>query len=171
MNLGVNDWSDLWRQLSGHEAGPFVQFIKYAVGGGVATLSDMLVFYTLSWKVFPALTSADPVARRLGWTVRPVDDTTRSRRFILNSALAFLISNFTAYLINIWWVFQPGRYAWYVELGLFYAVSLVAIALGTALGWAMIRGLRLSTSASYLGKMLSALLINFVCRKFVIFKG
>ena len=54
---------------------------------------------------------------------------------------------------------------------MFCAASGASIALGTFLGWAMIRWFRLSTSASYVGKLAAALLLNFVCRKFIIFKG
>jgi len=35
----------------------------------------------------------------------------------------------------------------------------------------MIKWFHLSTTASYVSKMIASLLINFVCRKFIIFKG
>ena len=150
---------------------PWVQFVKYALGGGVATAVDVLVFYTMSWKIVPALNDADPIVRKLRLAITHVDEETRSRRFILNSACAFVFSNLTAYLINVFWVFEPGRYAWYVEIGLFYAVSGLSIFIGTFLGWLLIRTLHLSTTYSYVTKIISALLINFVCRKYVVFKG
>ena len=163
--------NDLLQQFLQRDAGPLVQFIKYAIAGGIATAVDMGVFFFLAWRIFPALRENDPVVRRFRLTVRPVDEAARSRRFVLNTAIAFMFSNLTAYLINIYWVFQPGRHAWYVELALFYAVSGVSICIGTFLGWAMIRFLHLSTSFSYVGKMVASLMINFVCRKFIVFKG
>jgi putative flippase GtrA len=39
---------------------PFVQFLKYGICGGLATLVDMTVFFLLAWLVFPALTESDP---------------------------------------------------------------------------------------------------------------
>lgn len=131
----------------------------------------MAVFFLLAWKVFPALRENDPVARRLGLRVRPVEEEQRSRRFVICTALAFVFSNLTAYLINIYWVFEPGRHPWYVEVALFYAVSGISIVIGTAIGWSMIRYLHLSTSFSYAGKLIASLLINFVCRKYLVFKG
>lgn len=163
--------NDLLQQFLQRDAGPVVQFIKYAIGGGIATAVDMAVFFALAWKILPAMRENDPVAKRLRLTVIPVSEETRSRRFVINTAIAFLFSNLTAYLINIHWVFQPGRHAWYVELALFYAVSGISICIGTFLGWAMIRFFHLSTSSSYLGKMFASLMINFVCRKFIVFKG
>lgn len=159
------------QQFLQRDAGPLVQFLKYAIGGGVATAVDMAIFFFLAWKVFPALRENDPVVTRLRLKVQHVEEDARSRRFVINTAIAFIFSNLTAYLINIYWVFQPGRHAWYVELALFYAVSGISIVLGTFLGWTMIRYLHLSTSFSYVGKMLASLLINFVCRKFFVFKG
>lgn len=159
------------QQFLQRDAGPLVQFIKYAIGGGIATAVDMAVFFFLAWRVFPALRENDPVVTRLRLKVRHVEEDARSRRFVLNTAIAFIFSNLTAYLINIYWVFEPGRHAWYVELALFYAVSGLSIVIGTGLGWAMIRYFHLSTSFSYVGKMLASLLINFVCRKFIVFKG
>ena len=148
-----------------------VQFIKYAICGGVATGVDMLVFYSLSWLVLPALRDNDPVVRLLRLRVRPVDERVRARRFVINTVATFMVSNLAAYLLNIHWVFEPGRHPWYIEIGLFYAVSGISVALGTGLGWAMIRWLHFSTTASYAGKLVASLMINYVCRKFVIFRG
>jgi putative flippase GtrA len=162
---------DIIAQFTSSDAGPVIQFIKYAIAGGVATFVDIVVFYTLAWKVFPALNADDVVVRILKLSIKPVDELTRSRRFVIITAIAFFFSNLTAYLINVAWVFEAGRHAWWIEIGLFYAVSGISIVLGTFLGWVMIRFMHLSTTSSYIGKMIAALLINFVCRKFFIFKG
>jgi putative flippase GtrA len=148
-----------------------MQFIRYAFCGGVATLVDMGVFYFMAWKILPALKSDDPVVRRLGLSAPPISEQQRSRRFVINTAVAFVFSNATAYGLNVVWVFSGGRHAWWVEILLFYAVSGLSIAMGTALGWGMIRFLKASTTFSYAGKLVSALLINFVCRKFIVFRG
>lgn len=162
---------DLLQQFLQRDAGPVVQFIKYAIAGGIATGVDIMVFYLVAWKLIPALREDDPIVKRLKLSVRPVTEAQRSRRFIYVTLIAFMFSNLTAYLINIFWVFEPGRHAWYVELLLFYAVSGISIFLGTAIGWVMIKWFHLSTTASYVSKMIASLLINFVCRKFFVFKG
>lgn len=162
---------DLLQQFTGREAGPLVQFIKYALAGGVATAVDIAVFYLVAWKLIPALREDDPVVRRLKLTVQPVTEAQRSSRFVVVTLIAFLFSNLTAYLINIFWVFEPGRHAWWIELLLFYAVSGISIFLGAGIGWVMIKWFHLSTTASYASKMIASLLINFICRKFIIFKG
>lgn len=158
------------KQFFQREAHPLVQFIKYGICGGVATLVDVLIFYFLAWKVFQAVNDTDIVAQLLGWDVPVIDEAVRSRNFVINSCIAFIFSNLTAYLLNFYWVFHPGRHKRHVEIGLFYLVSVVSIALGTFLGWVMITVFGMSTTASYLGKMIASLLINFVCRKYIVFK-
>jgi putative flippase GtrA len=157
--------------LDRDSAGPLVQFIKYALAGGIATAVDITVFYLVAWKFIPALREDDPVVQKLKLTVHPVTEAQRSVRFIYVTLIAFMFSNLTAYLINIFWVFQPGRHVWWVELLMFYAVSGVSIFIGGGLGWVLIKWFHLSTTASYACKMIASLLINFVCRKFIIFKG
>lgn len=159
------------KQFLRRDAHPLVQFVKYVIAGGIATMVDVLVFYTLSWKVIPALRPDDPVVRLLGITVTAIDELTRSNHFIINRALTFLVSNLAAYLVNIAWVFKPGRHKLWVEVTLFYIVSLVSFAAGTFVGWSIIRAFGLSTTVAYLANMIAALLINYVCRKYVVFKG
>ena len=154
-----------------HDAGPVAQFLKYAIGGGCATVVDMMVFYLMSWKVLPAMKENDPIARLLRLKVAAVDEKKRGNRFVINTLVAFIFSNFTAYVFNILFVFQSGKHPWLIELGLFYAVSGISIALAAAVGWVMIEKMHLSTTSSYVAKMVCALLINFAARKFFIFKG
>lgn len=165
------------KQFAQREAHPAIQFVKYSLAGGLATAVDVSIFFFLCWKVFPALQVDDLLVRllhdvlHLDLSVPDVEEALRGRRFILNSAIAFMFSNLTAYIVNIFWVFEPGRHDRHVEVFLFYLVSITSVALGTALGWAMINFMGLSTSASYLGKMIAAVLMNYVCRKYLVFKG
>jgi len=148
-----------------------VQFIKYALSGGLATLVDALVFYACACTLFPALRDNDPIRKILPLPVHAMAERRRSRNFVFSTLIAFLFSNFSAYLMNIYWVFAPGRHAPVVEMLLFYAVSATSVVAGTAIGWMMIRKLHLSTTFSYVGKVVAALLINFVCRKYLVFQG
>ena len=158
-------------QFAGREAHPVVQFIKYGMAGGAATLVDMAVFGFLAWKVFPALSADEFLVEFFGLPVSDVSDVVRARHFFINTWLAFIFGNLTAYLINIVWVFEPGRHKRYVEIGLFYAVSLTSVTLGSLLGWALIRWLGMTTTATYLCKLVASLMINYTGRKYFIFKG
>ncbi len=90
---------------------------------------------------------------------------------MIGNGLAFIISNLVAYLINIYWVFVPGRYHWIIEIILFYLVSGVAIAIGTATMGFLIRRFGMLTSYAFCSNLVAALMINYAMRKFFIFNG
>lgn len=161
------------KQFFQRDAHPVVQFLKYAIAGGIATAVDVTVFYLLSWQVFPALKEDDPVAKLIllaGLAVKPVTEALRPRNYLINRCITFFFSNFTAYIVNIYWVFEPGRHKRWVEVSLFYAVSLTSYVIGTAIGWVIIRAFGLNTTFAYAANVLASLLINYACRKYIIFK-
>lgn len=158
-------------QFAGRDAGPLIQFIKYGIGGGLATVAHILAFHLCAWKLFPALQAEDTVVRLFRIPVRPQDDAARSRNSMIDNGLAFVLSNLVAYLVNIYWVFEPGRHSRLVEIGLFYLVSGVSIALGTVLMGFLIRRYGVRTTYAFVSNLVTAVLINYAMRKFVIFKG
>ena len=76
-----------------------------------------------------------------------------------------------AYLINIYWVFVPGRYHWVLEITLFYLVSGVAIVIGTSIMGVLIRRFGMLTTYAFASNLFAALMINYAMRKFFIFNG
>jgi len=158
-------------QLLGNQAGPLLQFIKYGISGCIAVSIHILVFHLVAWKLFFALQADDWVVRLLKLPVQKLDDATRSRNSMIGNGIAFVISNFVAYVINIYWVFVPGRYYWVIEIALFYLVSGVAIVIGTALMGFLIRRFGMLTTYAFSANLFSALMINYAMRKFFIFNG
>jgi putative flippase GtrA len=153
------------------DSGNLVQFIKYAVSGGVATAVHILVFHLAAWKMFLALQPDDWFAKFFSLPVARLDDAARSRNSMKSNGVAFVISNFVAYILNIYWVFVPGRHHWLVEIALFYLVSGLAIAIGTGLMGLLIRRFGLLTTYAFGANLVAALLINYAARKFFIFSG
>ncbi len=147
------------------------QFIRYALCGLAATAIDSVVFFLMSWRVLPALRPDDPTARRWGLPVRPVTEEQRASRFLVNNAVAFAASNLSGYLMNVAWVFVPGRHPPALELALFFGVSAVSMAIGACLGWLLIRAARWGTTPAYAVKIAASVLINFAGRKWVVFSG
>jgi putative flippase GtrA len=153
---------------------PFVQFIKYGLCGGAATAVDMTAFFLFAWLAFPALTESDPFTKLLGFLnldIRTVSESVRLRNYWIDKVICFLFSNFTAYILNVLFVFKAGKHKRHHELMLFYAVSLVSFFVGTFIGAWLIKGFGLDTTYSYIAAMISALLINYAGRKFFIFHG
>ncbi len=158
-------------QFLGHEAGNLVQFIKYGISGGIATATHILVFHLVAWKIFFALQRDDWFVKFLNLRIRNLDDTTRSRNSMKGNWVAFLVSNLVAYLINIYWVFVPGRYDWIIEIALFYLVSGVSIVIGTALMGILIRRFGMLTTYAFGSNVFAAVMINYAMRKFFIFNA
>ncbi|HSR88346.1 MAG TPA: GtrA family protein, partial [Pontiella sp.] len=91
--------------------------------------------------------------------------------FCIGNVIAFMASNLTAYVLNIFFVFKAGRHSRWKEVGLFYLVSAVSVGIGVVIGAGLIQGFGLSTSSSYIAKAVSTTLINYAARKFIIFHG
>jgi len=158
-------------QFTRRQAHPAVQFIKYGIAGAFATIVDVLVFYCAAIFLLPALTPEDPVARLLGLRLAALGEGVRSSRYVWDKTIAFLFSNLAAYIVNRAWVFTPGRHRQAVEFLLFTAVSVASFSAGTALGWLLIHWTGLPTTYAYAANMFASVAINYVCRKFIVFKN
>ena len=101
-----NNSPSLVRQFTGRQHTPMIQFIKYAIAGGIATGVHIVFFYASALILFPALSQHDPVIKLLGLHATETTDAIRARNSMFGNGLAFLFSNLTAYLINIFWVFE-----------------------------------------------------------------
>ena len=158
-------------QLFGNESANVIQFIKYGISGCIAVAAHILVFHLVAWKMFFALQSNDWFVRLFNLPIREVDDGTRSQNSMLSNVFAFMISNLVAYIINVYWVFVPGRYHWIVEIVLFYLVSGASLVIGSAMMGFLIRRFGMLTTYAFGSNIFTALLINYAMRKFFIFKG
>ncbi|HBG20617.1 MAG: hypothetical protein A2X81_05450 [Desulfobacterales bacterium GWB2_56_26] len=148
-----------------------VQFIKYAVAGGVATVTHIVIFHFIAWKMFPCLQEKDHAVRILKLTIRKVNDATRARNSMIGNLIAFMIANMVAYIANILFVFQGGKYHIVIEILLFYAVSGLSTFLGTMLMGLLIRRFHLLTTYAFGANIFTAVMFNYALRKFFIFYG
>jgi putative flippase GtrA len=148
-----------------------IQFIRYVIAGGVATAAHIALFHLVAWKVFPSLQANDYAVRFFGLKIREVNDYSRARNSMLGNVIAFVFSNIVAYLINSFWVFERGRHSLLVEVVLFYLVSGISMAIGTVLMGLLIRRLHLLTTFAFGANLVSAVMINYVMRKYLIFLG
>ena len=148
-----------------------VQFVKYALVGGLATAVHIVIFHLVAWKIFPSLQERDHAVRLLGLKIRQVNDATRSRNSMIGNFIAFLVANMVAYICNVLFVFQAGKYHVVIEILLFYAVSGLSAALGTMLMGVLIRRFGLLTTYAFGANIVTAVMFNYVMRKFFIFNG
>jgi putative flippase GtrA len=162
---------NILEHLLGNESDNLIQFVKYAISGGIATVTHISVFHLVAWKMFNALQPNDWFVKILKLPVPQISQGVRARNSMKANAVAFVVSNFVAYLINIYWVFIPGRHHWMVQIGLFYLVSAVALAVGTAVMVFLIRRFGMLTTHAFGANIFAGLMINYAMRKFFIFSG
>lgn len=146
---------------------PLIQFFKYGFCGCIALLLHSLIVYSLGLTISPAI--GDSIPREL-----------KESNAMLNNSIAFFPSNIAAYVLNATFVFTPGRHSKRKEISLFFFISALSFSAGHLTIWAIFR----STDMNYepgsyqqniehlvnLGFVISSVLVNFVCRKFIVFQ-
>lgn len=147
------------------------QFVRYAICGGIATAVDFVAFFLFAWLVFPALQPDDIMVRFLGISVEGVDEALRAQRFFYASVGSFVVSNLCAYLLNLFFVFEGGKHDRWLEVALFYGVSLASAGAGIGLGMGLIHYVGLGTTWSALSKIACSILMNYAGRKWLVFKN
>ena len=144
--------------LNSRDAPGFVQFAKYGVCGVIAVLV-LLVFTELASHFLNL-----PFDKSDG----TMDLQKAEDNFIICTLIAFPFSNLAAYLLNVIWVFTPGKHSRLKEFSMFTAIALFACVVGLFAGPVMIsKGLH--PRIAQLGLIIASTLVNFACRKLLIF--
>ncbi|MDB6006767.1 MAG: hypothetical protein JWR15_3754 [Prosthecobacter sp.] len=155
-----NDWRAIWRRLNTRDTHPLIQFIKYGICGIGSLTITTAIFVSLSkWGMFPALVSSG------------VPDEVRALNSTYNNLISFFFGNIFAYVTNSLWVFTPGRHHRVLEFFYFSAVSTVGFSIGLLAGPLLIKMYGISTFVAQLLLIVSSTVVNFLCRKFFVFKG
>lgn len=145
--------------------------MKYLFSGGVATATDMLLFFLCAWLVFPALSSSDFLVQLLHLRVQPVSENLRAEHFFWANSLAFIFSNFVAYQLNALFVFQGGRHSRLREILLFYLISTAVALLSIGLGTLLLNVFAFTSTIAYLVKVLLSVSINYFARQRLVFSS
>lgn len=147
----------LW--LKSREAPVTFQFIKYAALGVITTLVQVGLFTWFSHTLFPAHDYLGDA---------PIPHALKERNAILSNLLAFPVAMVFNYFVNVCLVFTPGRHSRAKEFGLFALISFLAFGVGLLCGPALIsRGLDPWIAQG--GLVVGSALVNFVCRKYLVF--
>ena len=164
------------RRFLSHDCGPFAQFVKYGAIGVAATCVQFAVFYALASTCLRCLTADDTAVRLLGLPdaeFTGAEPWYASRWFLAGvaTAVGFVFANIFCWLMNRWFVFRPGRYRWYVELGMFFGASTLATVIALGIMKFLIDQFGLMTTLAVVVEIIVSFFVNFFIRKFFIFKG
>jgi len=155
--LRDNDLRAILAVLYSRDVHPVIQFFKYGVCGVAGLIVYTSIFFFLAQFVLPSLEA------------NVADDTTRANHALINTGIAFIVSNAAVYWFNFRWVFTPGRYSKINEFLFFTLVNGPGAISGVAVQDWLIRSVGLPTWGAFAGFILPNVLINFACRKFFIF--
>jgi putative flippase GtrA len=152
----THGWRASLAAINSRDAHPLIQFLKYGICGAGALLVHTAIFFSLSRWVFP--------------TGAGLEDALRAKHSIINNTIAFLFSNTFVYWLNTLWVFTTGRHSKWVEFLTFTLVNAPGAIAGTAVQYYLTKTLGWPTPMAFAGFVLPNVLVNFICRKFFIFK-
>jgi len=151
------------------------QVVKYGIVGILATVINLVVAEICAAHVWPCLTANDLLVQ---WGVFDltdatfvITDSTRAVRAVYCNFAGFFVANLVCWHLNRLFVFTPGRHRWFVEYALFLAGSGFAIACGSAAIWALVKFYGMQTTWSFVINVAVSVAVNFVVRKFFVFKG
>lgn len=138
------------------------QFVKYAFCGVIATVVQLGIAVALGATLFPTFE---------GLVGHEIPDQIREINLKISNLIAFPFANLAAYFLNSLWVFTPGRHSKWKEFWLFTVISAISFGAGLFGGPELIGWFGIPSWAAQIGFMVTSALVNFVCRKFFVFKG
>lgn len=154
----------LWQTLLSRDSQPSLQFFKYAVCGIAAATLHNSVMATLSLTLFPA-------GEGMVMNGEVISDTLRADHLVLNNAIAWPFGTALAYWLNTLLVFTPGKHSKTVEVLLFWIISAIGFFPGGFVVHWLAEGLGLPSTLAQLGFVFTSVAVNFLSRKFIIFKS
>ena len=151
------------------------QVFKYGLIGILATVINLAVAEVCAAHVWPCLTPDDLFVKwgifGLSDAAFLVTDATRAIRAVYCNFAGFFVANLICWYLNRLFVFTPGRHHWLVEYALFLAGSGFAILCGSVVIWALVRFCGMQTTYTFVINVFVSVAVNFVVRKFWVFKG
>ncbi len=147
------------------------QFVKYGLIGVLATAINFVVAEVCAAYIWPCLGADDLFVRFCGFPSTAVSDAVRATLAVYCNLVGFFVANGVCWALNRKYVFTPGRHHWLVEYVLFLAGSGLSILCGSAVIWALVRFQGMQTTYSFGINVVVSVAVNFVVRKFFVFKG
>ena len=162
-----NDRKTVLKHVLSHDAHPLLQFTKYVICGVAAVTIHLTVVYVLGFTILPAIGTDIPIELK-------------QHNGMINNVIAFFVSGAVVYWLNRTFVFKPGRHHAFLEVFLFFTVSAIPLAAASGVNWMIyhysevLREVNLFEYVEHFanfGFIVTSAMVNFLARKFIIFKG
>jgi putative flippase GtrA len=99
-----------------------------------------------------------------------LDEAVRKRNIVLNNSIAFPFSAIVGYYLNVLFVFKPGKLSRSMEMILFFLVAAIGFFPGLWVVDYLVGRYHTPSTVATLAFIFTSFMVNFVCRKFIIFK-
>lgn len=162
--LRENDLKTILARIRERRVPPLVQFATYAMCGVMATVVHTVIVTVLSFTILPAV-------KNMMVDGAVLDEAVRKHNLLLNNTIAFPFGCLVAYVTNILFVFTPGRHSRLKELALFFGVAACGFFPGLWIIDFLVGRFSVPSSLAQCAFIVTSFLVNFLMRKFVIFKG
>jgi len=161
--LRENNWRAIFARMNARDTHPLIQFVKYGICGVIATVAHngSVALLTLLWL---------PAAKGMLVNGVPLDDATRASNLELANIIAFPAGVVVAYITNVLWVFTTGKHSRAKEFALFAFVSALGFFPGLLVVDWLAHHLGMPSVVAQLGFIITSVMVNFLSRKFIIFK-
>ncbi|TLD70839.1 GtrA family protein [Phragmitibacter flavus] len=155
---------EMLRRIKERDLPWIVQLGVYGFCGILATVVSVGIIVLLSTTVIPAyegmIVNGEPLTKEL-----------RAKNLLINNGISFFITNFFVYYMNVMLVFKRGRHSPWMEFLYFTLINLIAFVISQVAGPELVRRFDIPTNIAIFSNTVAAALINFVARKFFVFKG
>ncbi len=158
-----NPAGTVWKEFSSaRNKHPLIQFVKYGVCGGIATVVQQVVFIVLGFTILPHFNSvAIPLELSMDRIII---------NFALSSLIGFVASDIVCYALNIKFVFESGRHKDWIAFLLFTAFASIGFFAGLVMG-IVARRTGVDSWGAAITLIVVSALVNYAFRKFFVFKG
>ena len=162
--LTKNSLSTMWRRIRAQDVPWMIQLSGYGFCGLMATVVGVGQVVLLSKFVIPAYE---------GMMVNGelITDSIRSRNLLINNTISFLTTNVFVYYMNVLLVFKRGRHSPWREFGYFTLINGVSFGISQIAGPWLVHQFGVRTNIAIFTNAVVSAFINFVARKFFVFKG
>jgi putative flippase GtrA len=162
--LRQNDFKTIIARIRLRQVPPLIQFCTYVMCGVMATVVNTGLVIILSLTVLPAMKGM--IVNGL-----PLDEALRKHNLLLNNIIAFPFGCLVAYFTNILFVFTPGKHSKLMEMLLFFGVAACGFFPGLWVIDVLVGKFGVPSSLAQCAFIFTSFMVNFLMRKFVIFKG
>ncbi|CAN5263003.1 hypothetical protein BH23VER1_BH23VER1_05930 [soil metagenome] len=156
-----NDARAIAAYVHSRDAHPLVQFAKYGLCGVAAVIAHNLVAYWIGLTVFPFT----------GEGAAELSADQKSNNQVIANLLAFPVGNVVAYSTNALWVFHGGRHSRRREFLFFTGIAFFSFIVGLFAGPILITRLDFNEHLAQISLIVTSALVNYICRKFLVFKA